>query len=43
MLRRNGTLLLLGIVSLLLVGALALSSCVGSDGTVYGMQPIVAA
>jgi predicted ester cyclase len=43
MLRRNGTLLLLGIVSLLLVGALALSSCVGPDGTVYGMQPIVAA
>ena len=43
MLRRNGMLLLFGIVSLLLVGALALSSCVGPDGTVYGMQPIVAA
>lgn len=41
--RRNGITTMIGLMGLLLVVAFLFSSCVAADGTVYGLQPVVAA
>lgn len=43
MLYKRGMTIVCGFVALLVVSSLIFSSCVAPDGTVYGLQPIVAA